>query len=104
PHGGALINREAYGAEREQLLKEAETLASITLNPWSLSDLELIAIGGFSPLTGFMNKNDYTNVVEHLHIDNDLVCSIPITLHMTTAQSQNLIITPRVAFYGVDVD
>jgi len=102
PHGGALINREVYGAEREQLLKEAETLASITLNPWSLSDLELIAIGGFSPLTGFMNKNDYTNVVEHLHLDNGLVWSIPITLPVTTAQSQNLNIGSRVALYGED--
>ncbi|RZH78308.1 sulfate adenylyltransferase, partial [Staphylococcus aureus] len=96
------INREVYGAEREQVLKEAETLASITLNPWSLSDLELIAIGGFSPLTGFMNKNDYTNVVEHLHLDNGLVWSIPITLPVTTAQSQNLNIGSRVALYGED--
>lgn len=102
PHGGALINRVVYGAEREQLLKEAETLASITLNPWSLSDLELIAIGGFSPLTGFMNQNDYTNVVEHLHLDNGLVWSIPITLPLTTAQSQNLNIGSRVALYGED--
>ena len=82
------------------MLKEAETLASITLNPWSLSDLELIAIGGFSPLTGFMNQNDYTNVVEHLHLDNGLVWSIPITLPVTTAQSQNLNIGSRVALYG----
>ncbi|HJG67021.1 MAG TPA: sulfate adenylyltransferase [Staphylococcus ureilyticus] len=102
PHGGSLINREVQGAAREQLLKEAETLASITLNPWSLSDLELIAIGGFSPLTGFMNKNDYTNVVEHLHLDNGLVWSIPITLPVTTAQSQNLNIGSRVALYGED--
>ena len=67
-----------------------------------LSDLELIAIGGFSPLTGFMNKNDYTNVVEHLHLDNGLVWSIPITLPVTTAQSQNLNIGSRVALYGED--
>ena len=102
PHGGSLINREVQGAAREQLLKEAETLASITLNPWSLSDLELIAIGGFSPLTGFMNEADYSKVVEDVHLENGLVWSIPITLPVTTEQSQNLNIGSRVALYGED--
>ncbi|MEX5680763.1 sulfate adenylyltransferase [Staphylococcus cohnii species complex 1663] len=102
PHGGSLINREVHGATREQLLKEAETLASITLNPWSLSDLELIAIGGFSPLTGFMNEADYSKVVEDIHLENGLVWSIPITLPVTTEQSQNLNIGSRVALYGED--
>ena len=102
PHGGSLINREVQGAAREQLLKEAETLASITLNPWSLSDLELIAIGGFSPLTGFMNEADYSKVVEDVHLENGLVWSIPITLPVTTEQSQNLNVGSRVALYGED--
>ncbi|MFF5907495.1 sulfate adenylyltransferase [Staphylococcus cohnii] len=102
PHGGSLINREVLGAAREQLLKEAETLASITLNPWSLSDLELIAIGGFSPLTGFMNESDYSKVVEDVHLENGLVWSIPITLPVTTEQSQNLNVGSRVALYGED--
>ena len=102
PHGGSLINREVHGAAREQLLKEAETLSSITLNPWSLSDLELIAIGGFSPLTGFMNEADYSKVVEDVHLENGLVWSIPITLPVTTEQSQNLNIGSRVALYGED--
>lgn len=102
PHGGSLINREVHGAAREQLLKEAETLASITLNPWSLSDLELIAIGGFSPLTGFMNESDYSKVVEDVHLENGLVWSIPITLPVTTEQSQNLNVGSRVALYGED--
>ena len=102
PHGGSLINREVQGAAREQLLKEAETLASITLNPWSLSDLELIAIGGFSPLTGFMNEADYSKVVEDVHLENGLVWSIPITSPVTTEQSQNLNIGSRVALYGED--
>lgn len=84
------------------MLKEAETLASITLNPWSLSDLELIAIGGFSPLTGFMNESDYSKVVEDVHLENGLVWSIPITLPVTTEQSQNLNVGSRVALYGED--
>ena len=41
-------------------------------------------------------------MVEHLHLDNGLVWSIPITLPVTTAQSQNLNIGSRVALYGED--
>src|SRR5699024_11866736 len=63
---GLLVNREVSGTAREQFFKEAENLEPITLNSWSLSDLELIAIGGFSPLTGFMKEADYTKVVEDL--------------------------------------
>jgi sulfate adenylyltransferase len=85
PHGGELVNRQAVGEQREQLIEVAPQLASLTLNPWSLSDLELIAIGGFSPLTGFMGEKDYHSVVENLHLSNGLVWSIPITLPVTEA-------------------
>src|SRR5699024_9146434 len=102
PHGGSLINREVHGAAREQLIKEAETLASITLNPWSLSDLELIAIGDFSQLTGFMNEADYFKVVEDIYLENSLVWIITITLSVITEQSHILNIGFRVALYGED--
>ncbi|WP_251521426.1 MULTISPECIES: sulfate adenylyltransferase [Staphylococcus] len=102
PHGGQLINRQLEGSEREQLIAEAKEFPSITLNPWSLSDLELIAIGGFSPLTGFMNQADYKEVVENLHLSNGLVWSIPITLPVIEAQADALTIGSRVALYGED--
>ena len=102
PHGGELVNRQAVGAQREQLIEVAPQLASLTLNPWSLSDLELIAIGGFSPLTGFMGEKDYHSVVENLHLSNGLVWSIPITLPVTEAQADELSIGDKVALYGED--
>ncbi|MEJ7142132.1 sulfate adenylyltransferase, partial [Staphylococcus capitis] len=79
-----------------------DSLPAITLNPWSLSDLELIGIGGFSPLTGFMNKADYTEVVENLHLSNGLVWSIPITLPVTEDKANELEIGSRIALYGED--
>lgn len=54
PHGGELVQREVIGSRRETLVNEVHRLKTLTLDAWSLSDLELIAIGGFSPLTGFM--------------------------------------------------
>ncbi|MBF7020113.1 sulfate adenylyltransferase [Staphylococcus sp. 18_1_E_LY] len=102
PHGGELVNRQVEGTRKEQLISEAQTFPSLTLNPWSLSDLELIAIGGFSPLTGFMGEDDYTNVVENLHLSNGLVWSIPITLPVTEAQADTFEIGQQIALYGED--
>lgn len=101
-HGGKLINREVSDLLKKELLAESKSLSAITLNPWNLSDLELIAIGGFSPLTGFMNEADYTNVVEDLHLSNGLVWSIPITLPVTEDKAKQLEIGTRVALYGED--
>lgn len=102
PHGGELVNRQAEGARKEQLIADAQSFPSLTLNPWSLSDLELIAIGGFSPLTGFMGEDDYTNVVENLHLANGLVWSIPITLPVTEDQADSFQIGQQIALYGED--
>ncbi|MCG7337885.1 sulfate adenylyltransferase [Staphylococcus sp. ACRSN] len=102
PHGGTLINRQVEGADREQLIQEAQNFPEITLNPWSLSDLELISIGGFSPLEGFMGEADYTQVVENVHLSNGLVWSIPITLPVDKSRADELNIGDRIALYGED--
>ena len=102
PHGGELINRALEGQERETLIQQAQDFPSVTLNPWSLSDLELIGIGGFSPLTGFMGEADYNKVVEDTHLANGLVWSIPITLPVDEAKADELNVGDRVALYGED--
>lgn len=102
PHGCELINRVVEGEERERLINEASSYKSITLNPWGISDLELIGIGGFSPLTGFMNKADYTKVVEDTHLENGLVWSIPITLPVSEEEANQLEIGDDIALYGED--
>lgn len=101
-HGGTLVNRIVEGTEREQLIENAKSLHSIILNQWSLSDLELIGIGGFSPLTGFMNQADYESVVEHVHLKNGHVWSVPITLPVSQTEANNLEIGEQVALYGED--
>ncbi len=83
PHGGELINRVASSEQREVFLSKADFLPRVTLDERAVSDLEMIAIGGFSPLIGFMNQADYDRVVTEMRLGNGLLWSIPITLSVT---------------------
>ncbi|MBW4539185.1 MAG: sulfate adenylyltransferase [Myxacorys chilensis ATA2-1-KO14] len=83
PHGGQLINRIATPQQREEFLSKAEFLPRVQLDERAVSDLQLIAIGGFSPLTGFMGKADYDRVVTDMHLANGLPWSIPVTLSVS---------------------
>jgi len=80
PHGGTHNYRIVTGRERDALLAKASSLPSVQLDGWALSDVEMIAIGGFSPLEGFMGKRDYESVVSEQRLANGLVWTIPVTL------------------------
>ena len=80
PHGGSLIDRRVPKEERAEMLQRAQELPKVTLGPRTLSDLEMISTGVFSPLTGFMDRGDYESVVETMHLANGIVWSMPITL------------------------
>jgi sulfate adenylyltransferase len=90
PHGGRLVHRIIEGKERETLLAKAAGLPKIELDAWALSDVEMIAIGGFSPLEGFMTKADYQNVVMNCRLRSQLVWTLPVTLAVSHAQAQAL--------------
>lgn len=90
PYGGTLINRIAEGKERDLFLERGPSLPSITLNRREISDLEMIATGGFSPLQGFMTKSDYENVVDNKRLANGLPWTIPVTLSVSLSQADQL--------------
>ncbi len=90
PHGGELINRFVDGPEAEELEGKVASLASRELSPRELSDVEMIAIGGYSPLTGFMTQSDYESVVESMRLANGLPWSIPITLSLSPDQAESV--------------
>jgi len=90
PHGGKLINRILTGQAREEGLARARGLKKVMLSPVSVSDVELIAVGAFSPLTGFLGRDDYESVIETMRLANGVVWSIPITLAVTREQAKDL--------------
>ncbi|SDQ15192.1 sulfate adenylyltransferase [Virgibacillus salinus] len=102
PHGGTLVNRELEGQEREQAVSNAESLKTIQANPWVISDIELIGIGGFSPLAGFMGQADYENVVKNNHLADGTVWTVPITLSVTEDEAEQYKIGEEIALKGED--
>lgn len=81
PHGGILQDLIARDAsKRDELVKEAATLKSITLTDRQLCDLELILNGGFSPLKGFNTQKDYEGICDNMRLASGEIWSLPITL------------------------
>lgn len=80
PYGGKLVNLVVDESEREQLIASSAQLASIKITMRNLCDLELLATGGFSPLTTFMGKADYVRVLREMRLADGTFWPLPITL------------------------
>lgn len=77
----------------EQLSEYQELLTgalSLKLNERQLCDLELILNGGFSPLNGFMQKDDYLHVLQSMRLKNGTVWPMPIILDVDDAFAEKL--------------
>ena len=102
PHGGTLVNRELKGAQRDGALERAHALPALVLGPTTVSDLELLAIGGFSPLTGFLSSADYKSSLRDMHLTSGVVWPIPITLAVTADEAAPLRVGQEVALCEQD--
>jgi len=80
PHGGKLINKIAEGARKDELEAKAKGLFQLTIEDRYGADVEMIAIGAFSPLEGFMGKADSESAIENMKLTNGLAWGIPILL------------------------
>lgn len=97
PHGGKLIQKLSIGADVSHIEKEIE------LDGIALSDLELIAIGAYSPIEGFLNQEDYQSVVDNMKLKNGSVWSIPITLPVSEEKASTLAIGDEARLVAEDV-
>jgi sulfate adenylyltransferase len=89
-HGGALVSRFLPSDAQSGARARAASLPRIALNRRQISDLELIAIGAASPLTGFLGRDDYLASVKTAHLANGLPWSIPLTLAVDAAGAAGL--------------
>lgn len=89
PHGGVLINRIADEKQRQLLEDKLHDMPKLRLDRREMSDLEMLSIGAFSPLEGFMGQEDYECVVHEMCLTNGLPWTIPITLSVTKDQTDS---------------
>ena len=90
PHGGELVLNMAGENERAELQERTRSLPQILVGSRQLADLEMLAIGAYSPLGGFMKRADYLGVVNDMHLANGLPWTVPITLSTTSEQAATL--------------
>jgi sulfate adenylyltransferase len=80
PHGGSLVDRTVSGDDAAALAEEAASLPRVRMTEKQTADLDMIASGALSPLTGFMTKADYAATVESMHLAGGLPWALPVTL------------------------
>lgn len=89
PHGGKLIDRRPTPAQSAARQDRLFMLPRLQIGSRALADLDLIAVGAFSPLEGFLTRSDYDSVVERMRLANGLPWSIPITLSASEADVES---------------
>ncbi|WP_054956035.1 sulfate adenylyltransferase [Paenibacillus dakarensis] len=100
PHGGELIQRVASNERQGELTHLVKQMKQIPVNSWAISDLDLIGVGAFSPLEGFMNEEDYMSVVASMRLADGTVWSIPITLAVEEQLANQLTLGEPAALVG----
>ncbi len=80
PYGGALVDLLVPRAALLKKMAYANTLPYVQISPRVECDLELLAVGAFSPLRGFMNQADFQSVLDTLRLADGRLFPMPITL------------------------
>lgn len=104
PHGGKLTAVLLPESQRAGALAKAKTLPVIRTTSRETSDLLMIGMGAFSPLTGFMDKANYESVVKTKHLTSGLAWPLPITLSVTEEQAATLTVGMEVALVDDGTD
>jgi sulfate adenylyltransferase len=102
PHGGKLINQMATDRECRRLLSRSRLLPKIVLHADELIELDNIAVGLYSPLKGFMTKNEYRSVVRTMRLPSGDIWPIPIVLGVDPQEAKNLRRGDEVLLIGED--
>jgi sulfate adenylyltransferase len=90
PHGGTLVDLFVSERDRDKLAEEARNFPKLTVKERELSDLEMLAVGALSPLTGFQRKAEYESILDTMHLTNGLPWTIPVTLSLTDEEAKRV--------------
>ncbi len=88
PHGGRLTGCLLSGENRKEALERASSLPALRISDESISDVENIATGVYSPLEGFLGKADFRSVLNDMRLQTDLPWTIPIVLDASREEAE----------------
>jgi sulfate adenylyltransferase len=83
PHGGALVDLMVPTDQREAVRAGVDRV--VVCSDRNACDVELLVVGGFSPLRGFMHREDYEAVVETHRTSSGLLFGLPIVFDTNDA-------------------
>ncbi|NRR21975.1 sulfate adenylyltransferase [Brevibacillus sp. MS2.2] len=92
----------AGGKDVKQMILPHGIKKAIIVDKWTLSDIECLAIGAFSPLTGFMEEADYHTVVETMRLANGTVWPLPVTLAIDADEHNDVVPGDSILLRGED--
>ncbi len=102
PHGGELKNLYLSADEADAEKQAAREYASWDLTERQLCDIELLLNGAFSPLEGFLGKDDYESVVENMRLKSGVLWPMPITLDVSEEFAENIQGGDRIALRDLE--
>ena len=76
PHGGVLVDLMVPEADRDAVRSGIDR--RLECSDRNACDVELLVVGGFSPLRGFMHQEDYESVVSGHRTSSGLLFGLPI--------------------------
>ncbi len=107
PHGSPELKPLLLeGAARDEELKKAEGLKKVPMTTRETSDLIMLGIGAFTPLDGFMGKEDWKGICESFQMPSkdQLFWPIPITLSATQELADSIEIGEEVALWDTETE
>jgi sulfate adenylyltransferase len=96
PHGGSLVDLRVADDQREAVRAGVDRV--VECSDRNACDVELLVVGGFSPLRGFMHQEDYEAVVERHRTSSGLLFGLPIVFDSNDASiaiGERLLLTYR---------
>ena len=105
PHGGRLVERLLSPEEAADAAGRALELRALPCDSRTLSDLEMLAIGAFSPLTGFLHHEDYASVLQRMHLGpayGGILWPLPVVLPADPEVARDLRDGEDIALAGPD--
>ena len=103
PHGGGVLKPLlAPDIERAEELRRAATLKAVPMTSRETSDLVMLAMGAYTPLPGFMGRDDWRGTCLDMRLDDGVFWPLPITLSCAADSAERIRIGEDVALVDGD--